>query len=429
MALVTIRHLRRRQAKQLIAEEQLFDVEHVKALTLDAFSAPIFIMKNGEIVFANQACCKAFGLASPEQIVGHHITQRLCDLQPDGLPMRQSLDDFNQTYRQKGFVRRMWAFKKLDGSANIVRSTVAKIPHDRYRCSVAIVDDLEAFAAEHMIQQSAVRALSEDGTVKTVADCVTTTATHLMEGARSLNESCTRASRMLQEALASTQQAAVNTSAISSSAREMSEATDLFAMRMSERQQQIEHAARETKNVSETLSMLSAATSRIGDIARLMTAFASQTQLLALNATIEAARAGEAGRGFSVVAAEVKTLARQSETASQDVRKQISEIQTKVVDAQKAGVEIASTFARLQTETYELADDLVQQRTSTHGINATAELTAEATSVLHRVVNSLSKIIHENGVMSTDVLSNSTKLKGDADLLQRQVREYTAALS
>lgn len=77
----------------------VFSLEAVKSLTLDVFSAPIFIMRNGEIIFANAACCRAFSATSPSDIIGDHITERLSDLQPDCLPWRQSLDVSNETFK------------------------------------------------------------------------------------------------------------------------------------------------------------------------------------------------------------------------------------------------------------------------------------------------------------------------------------------
>ncbi len=104
------------------------------------------------------------------------------------------------------------------------------------------------------------------------------------------------------------------------------EATTVLSAAASQATASAKHAADEADAARRTMQALAQSSDKIRDVVAVIDTIASQTRLLALNATIEAARAGAAGKGFSVVASEVKDLADQTGRATEQVTAQVEAV-------------------------------------------------------------------------------------------------------
>ena len=134
----------------------------------------------------------------------------------------------------------------------------------------------------------------------------------------------------------------------------------------------------QVESTAENILMLAEHAQLIGEIISTVNDIAEQTNMLALNAAIEASRAGEHGKGFSVVAAEVKTLADQSKRATAQVRQILGEIQR------------ATSTAVLSTEevTKGVATAIKSGHQSGHTINSLADTLADAALASTQIVAS-----------------------------------------
>lgn len=190
---------------------------------------------------------------------------------------------------------------------------------------------------------------------------------------------------------------------------------------------------------SEVITDLSEKSDIIANISTTISSISHQTNLLALNASIEAARAGESGKGFSVVADEIRTLADQSSHAAQGIAEEVQQIQQQIVNAvtsMKGSINYVNSgtgsIDRIQTIFGGIEDEIENVKALSSTVFEIAkELLDENKKINEAVCNT--SAISEEAVASTicfqDMINSQEKLFSNLQTASEQLDELTVSLS
>jgi len=208
-------------------------------------------------------------------------------------------------------------------------------------------------------------------------------------------------------------------------------ASDQLASSIAEIGQQAEQsseiasqAVRETATTDARITQMLQVADRIGHILKLITDIAEQTNLLALNATIEAARAGDAGRGFAIVASEVKHLASQTAKATEEIAGQIADIQAVTKDSVSAIKGIGSIIHRVSQIAITITSAVAEQHVSTREIAMNVQEAAQGTDSVTAKIKNLEVDASATGAAANQVFSLARQLAVEGNTLKIQVEKF-----
>ncbi len=257
-----------------------------------------------------------------------------------------------------------------------------------------------------------------------IVDTVSSASTELEASASTLTSTAERAQELATSVAAASEEASTNVQSVASATEEMTSSITEISRQVQESARIANDAVDQARRTNESVSTLSHAASRIGDVVELINTIAGQTNLLALNATIEAARAGEAGRGFAVVAAEVKALAEQTAKATGEISQHITGIQTATGQSVDAIKEIGQTIGRMSEIASTIASAVEEQGAATQEISRNVQQAAHGTQQVSSNITDVQRGATETGSASSQVLSAAQSLSQDSNRLKVEVTKF-----
>jgi methyl-accepting chemotaxis protein len=253
-----------------------------------------------------------------------------------------------------------------------------------------------------------------------VADAVA----ELQGSAERMASTTKRAAVQADEVATASTQAAANVETVAAATEELSSSVGEIGSQVAESTRIAGQAVEEVSRSQATVTELSQAAQKIGDVVKLISDIARQTNLLALNATIEAARAGEAGRGFAVVASEVKILAKQTAEATQAITAQVAAIQNSTGQAVGTIKSIGEIIDRIAAIATGVAAAVEQQGASTQEIARNIQQASAGSQQVSSHIASVTGISAESGAAADSVLTATARLTREADMLRGEVGRF-----
>ncbi|MVT55110.1 HAMP domain-containing protein [Bradyrhizobium yuanmingense] len=265
-----------------------------------------------------------------------------------------------------------------------------------------------------------------ENAVGAIVSNVSASAVQLESAASTLTRTAETTQSLSSQVAGVSEQASSNMQSVATATEELSASVEEIGRQVRDSSRIAEAAVMQAKETDGRIGKLSHAAQQIGEVVKLITAIAEQTNLLALNATIEAARAGEAGRGFAVVASEVKSLASQTAKATDEISSHITGMQGATAESVAAIKEIGATIGQISSISTSIASAVEQQGAATQEIARSVQTVAQGTQTAATDIGEVNRGAAETGSASEEVLNSAKTLSSESTRLRAELDRFMA---
>jgi methyl-accepting chemotaxis protein len=247
----------------------------------------------------------------------------------------------------------------------------------------------------------------------------------LNAGAAGMAESARTATGQADVVVASAGEVAFSVDTVATGSEQMQAAIREISQNASEASRVAGQAVRVAENTTRTVGKLGDSSQEIATVVKLINGIAEQTNLLALNATIEAARAGEAGKGFAVVASEVKELAQETARATEDISQRVEAIQADTAGAVDAIGEISTVIGQINDYQATIAAAVEEQTATTNEMNRNVAEAASSSRSIATAISGLAAGTQQTNQGVAEAQRSAADLARISDELQAAVGRFT----